>query len=917
MKNMRKNLLLPGCLIGILFIATTTIFITKKKRTDADKREKHELLLRELYKKAPAAKTEKGEKQTPDEPQAAAFRDFLMTFDPATGSVPRERAVEAFRRTKAMSAVKNSSSIAWEAHGSDMGGRTRMIMYDPNDPTLKKVWAGGITGGLWYNPDITNTYSSWVPVGDFWSNLAIRCMAYDPINTQVFYIGTGEVETAMQTYRESSGLGTGIWKSTNGGETWTQLPSTINFAYVTKIVIRNEGNAGVIYAGVASGLYKGEQHQSMPSDGLFKSTDGGTTWTQVLPDIIGSDVPYCVSDVVIGADDRIYVGSRPNLDGEGGATLLTSDDGINFEINETYKTEIENSTQNNIPGRVVLAAAPSDADRVYALIASGYVNPSNNFNYFNCYHILRSDDKGVSWVKKNLPNNLTSGDNFATIAWHALDVAVDPNEADRVWVGGLDLHRSENGGNTWSRYTDWTLMYGGGGAMYVHADQHCIVYKPGSSNEALFGSDGGVFYTASATGNPPIMEEHNTNFSTLQFYSGAINPNAGSLNFLGGLQDNGCLNYNGNPLTIFDMVSGGDGAYCFFDENDATVSISSVYYNTYYVFKNGGFQNYIGNWSSGTFVSPADLDYKLNILYCNAVDFTGNMAGKILRLNNLLNNTTGAFLDLNTGSLAAFSAITYSPWSPTGTTTLFAGTESGRLFKVTGAQSNTLQTTEIGGSAFPAANISSIALGGSEDTICVTFSNYGVVSVWQTTNGGQTWSDKEGNLPDMPIRWALYHPGDARHMLLATETGVWETGNIEAFPVVWQPVNNGMANVRVDMLRMRKSDLTVLAATHGRGFFTTTWDIVTSVPDKDRIRIRISPNPTPGIITIAGTLPASGRSDVVITDARGGEVYHETGFIPAGSFTKRADLCGLAGGIYFVGLKINDRIVASEKIVKH
>ena len=115
----------------------------------------------------------------------------------------------------------------------------------------------------------------------------------------MFYIGTGEAETAIQTYRESSGLGDGIWKSIDGGVTWNLLSSTTGFAYVPKIVVRNESGTSVIYAGVVSGLYHGT-HNSLPSDGLFRSTDGGLTWTQVLPDIYGFTVPYSPSDVVLG-----------------------------------------------------------------------------------------------------------------------------------------------------------------------------------------------------------------------------------------------------------------------------------------------------------------------------------------------------------------------------------------------------------------------------------------------------------------------------------------------------------------------------------------------------------------------------------------------------------------------------------------
>jgi hypothetical protein len=203
---------------------------------------------------------------------------------------------------------KNSGApITWTSYSSNMGGRTRAIMYDPNDPSSHKVWAGGVTGGLWYNTNITDPNQSWIPVGDFWPTLAIRCITYDPNNPSIFYIGTGEPETAIQTYRESSGLGDGIWKSTDGGVTWNLLNSTTGFAYIPKIAVRNENGNSVIYAAVVSGLYHGT-HNSLPSDGLFRSTDGGITWTQVLPDIDGFSVPYSPSDVVLGAGGRIFVG---------------------------------------------------------------------------------------------------------------------------------------------------------------------------------------------------------------------------------------------------------------------------------------------------------------------------------------------------------------------------------------------------------------------------------------------------------------------------------------------------------------------------------------------------------------------------------------------------------------------------------
>ncbi len=852
--------------------------------------------------------------KSPDQPDIAAFHDFLMTFDPATGTVPRERLRIANEQARKL---KDSGlrSMVWYSHEADMGGRTRTIMYDPNDPTSKKVWAGGVTGGLWYNTNITNAASPWVPVSDFWSNLAIRCLAYDPQNPQTFYVGTGEAETAMQTYRESSGLGFGIGRSDDGGETWYHIPGTEQFAYVTDIVVRIENGLSVLYAGVASGLYMGSQHQSQPGDGLFRSADHGSTWQQVLPLIPGTSVSYCVSDIALGADNRLYVGTRPNLEGAGAAIILWSDNGTDWNVNQQYQAEILTTPGRNIPGRVVLGTSPADSMVVYALIASGYINPENGFRYFNCYHILRSGDKGETWVKKALPTNLMYSENFATIAWHALALGVDPNNADWLYIGGLDLHKSFNGGNNWLNISNWTGMYSGGGTDYVHADQHAIIFKPGSSNELLFGSDGGVFYTNQGTYAVPVFEEHNKGFNTLQVYTCALHPQAGFNQFYGGLQDNGSL-YQvglGEPLTIQNMVTGGDGAYCFIDKSDPDIAITSIYYNQYIVFDEGNYINSLSQWSSGTFVSPADLDYRNQILYCNAVDYIGTHEDQLLRIHNPTFGATGNFFSLHTGSQVPFTVVRSSPHSPAGSTTLFVGSASGRLFRVAGANTPDPAVQEIGSSAFPAASLSAIAVGSSEDTLVVTFSNYGVPSVWVTADGGENWTNAEGNLPDMPVRWVVLHPQNDRQAMIATESGVWECTDLFHPMVVWFPVNAGMGNVRTDMLDVRTSDHTVLAATHGRGFFTLTWDVATGV-NQVKTELLAGPNPTDGIYRFR--LPSGETTPVAVTVTTldGRAILHQM-VQSDGSGRYQIDLSGQPDGVCLVSLTRGSQVVCAEKIV--
>lgn len=896
----------------VLFLFAWFRFIQPEMRSSAEKR------LSKMNKNIFTANlTTGGKKSEMDKPDMAQVHDFLTTFDPSTGTVPRERLVYALHQKTAIQMQKGSVGSQWQGYPSNMGGRTRVIMYDPNDPTNKKVWAGGVTGGLWYNNNIQVASSEWIPVGDFWSNLAIRCMAYDPTNSQVFYVGTGEAETAIQTYRESSGLGTGIWKSVDGGVSWNQLPSTIGFAYITDIVIRAENGNPVVYAGVASGLYKGSNHQSQPTDGLYRSEDGGASWNQVLPNIIGSSVPYAVSDVALGADNRIYIGTRPNLDNEGAATLLHSDDGLNWSINNQYLLEIENGTSNNIPGRVVLATSPSNSNVLYALIASGELDQVEGFNYFYCYHLLRSSNRGETWVKKNIPTDITSGNNFATIAWHALDITVDPNSADRIYVGGLDMHKSLDGGNSWTRVSDWIKMYSGGGPDYLHADQHIIVFKPGSSEEILFGTDGGVFYTANGTAAHPSMEEHNQGYNTLQFYSCALHPTPGNEVFLGGLQDNGTLQYQGSPLTINDMVSGGDGAYCFFDYNNPSLTITSVYYNQYYIFNNGVLVNTTSNWSSGTFISPADFDYNLNAIYCNPVSYLGNFQDHILRFTNLTGNIVGTYITMGTGSNLFFTALRYSPHSPAGKATIYVGSQSGRLFKVSEAQSNSPIITELTGSIFPIASLSSIAIGGSEDTLLVTFSNYGVASVFQSHDAGQTWKNIEANLPDIPIRWAVFHPGSARHAMLATEIGVWESNDLGENDIFWTPTSPGLPNVRVDMLQVRPEDNTVLAATHGRGFYTTTWDIITGINDSPEYDIQIFPNPTLDVVNVSFPTNETGYIKTTLHDATGKVLLHRIVNHSGGRYNGRVSLSAYPAGRYYLSFELNKKRVISKVVFKN
>ncbi len=737
-----------------------------------------------------------------DRPDLAWEQDFLATMDPQLGRPAPERLIQVYQQMQAQQAsllsLPGSAGTPWVERGpANVGGRTRALMFDPNDSTYKKVWAGGVSGGLWYNSDITSASSAWVAVNDFWDNIAISAIAFDPTNTQVMYVGTGE------GWGAGSGRGAGIWKSTNGGQSWSHLTATSNFHYVHDLVVRNENGNGVLYVALRNQYY-GSQWHGGSSQGLQRSTNGGTSFSQVLPNVPGQSYNYAAGDLEIGADNTLWVGTRDASYGDGGGTILKSTNGTSFSAVYT----------NAAADRVELACAPSDANYVYAVIESGNVVDE----------IIRTTNKGINWSACTEPadadNGIPNSDFSRGQAWYDLIAAVDPNNRESLIVGGVDLFRSTNGGSSWDQISKWSNnnnLFSLNCSM-VHADQHAIEFRPGSSGTVIFGNDGGVFYSSNIASAATSSQIHarNNGYNVTQFYACAIHPQAGNNYFLAGAQDNGSQQFNGIGINNTTRVTGGDGAFCFIDQTDANYQITSYVYNNFWLSTNGGlsfpYPRVLNDNSTGRFINPADYDDQMNILY------SARTSSTVMRLKNITSLPTDDYISIS-GMSSMASHLRVSPYTTT-STTLFVGTEAGDLYKVTNADGSP-STTSIG-SALPAGRISCVEIGASENELLVTLSNYGITSVWYTSNGGSSWVSKEGNLPDMPVRWALFNPNDRDEVILATEVGVWGTTNLAASSPNWTASNSGLSNVRVDMLQIRDSDHEVIASTFGRGLFSSS-----------------------------------------------------------------------------------------------
>lgn len=743
-----------------------------------------------------------------DRPDLAMEQDFLLTMDPVLGRPAPERLFSVYQQISAarknpVPGTPGASTHPWVERGpSNVGGRTRAIMYDPNDANHKKVWAGSVTGGLWYNNDISNPSSSWVAVNDFWDNIAVTSIAADPTNSNIFYVGTGE------GWGAGSSRGAGIWKSTDAGNTWNQLSASSSFHFVNDLVVRDENGTGVIYAALQGMKYGGIFH-GLVDEGLQRSTDGGQTFTQVLPNIGSGNNTYAVADIEVAANNSLWVGttnSYRSLSPRGGGKVFTSTDGVNWNISYSHSNG----------ERVEIACAPSDSNYVYAIIER-----SNKVDA-----IVKTTDHGTNWSSVSEPNDADGGipsDDFSRgQAWYDLILAVDPNNPNVVFTGAVDLFKTTNGGSSWSQISHW---YGGYGYPDVHADQHIIVFKPGSSSEALFGNDGGVYRSSNLQNFSPSFSHVSNGFNVTQFYACAIHPSSNSNYFLAGSQDNGSQQFTSTGINSTNEVTGGDGAYCFIDQTNPQIQITSYVYNSYWRSTNGGasFGSRIQNESTGSFINPADYDDNLHILYSNR---TGASINRILNMDGSPNISP---INVIIGSMA--SHLRVSPYTTT-STTLFVGTAAGRIYKITNADGSSPTATNIS-NGLPVGSVSCIEIGASENELLVTYSNYGVNSVWYTDNGGATWTSKEGDLPDMPVRWALFNPNNRNEVLLATEVGVWRSSNINSPNPSWTPSTSGLANVRTSMLQMRNSDNEVIAATYGRGVFSSDAFSSISVPDAD------------------------------------------------------------------------------------
>jgi hypothetical protein len=767
-------------------------------------------------------KSEKNEDAPPryskqDRIDLAVQQDFMKRRDPRLDVVPVERLEEARQYMQQAVTARNIAALTWQERGpSNVGGRSRAMIIDKADASGNTVIAASVSGGVFRTTNYTNAGGpTWTAINDFLPNIAINSMVQDPVNLNVMYAGTGEGWFNIDAVR-----GRGIYKSTNGGLNWTVLPSTIvttpadlTFEYVQDLAIGTNG-----------ALYATTRNLTSSIRGVQRSTDGGNTWTQVLGAPLTTPIVFNTgraTDLEVASNGDVYASLGMVGANFANRSVVLKSSFATHGANTGALGTWENITpvRGLVTQRTEIILAPSDPQRVYLLMQDSATREVKG--------TYRSFNGGASWDSVASASALNGS---APQTWYNLIGAVDPNNADVLVVGGLHIGKSTNAG------VSWTTISSG----QVHVDHHFLEYK--GSNILYNGNDGGAYYTANANATTPGFSNKNSGYNVTQFYSCAVHPTDANY-FLAGSQDNGTQKFTQPGINPTSAAVGGDGGFCHIDQDNPQFQIAATVFNNIYRSTNGGasfsYLNTVSN-GRGQFINPTDYDDAGNTLYC------GDDAGRYYIITNIGGTPSSIVANVSAMGSRELTAVKVDPFAAN---TIWVGASGGAPMVLKISNSVSASPTVVTSFTFTAgigvptgAYLSSVDVDpANANHIVATFSNFGVNSVFESTNGGTSFTSIEGNLPDMPVYWALFAPANAQlsgtsgglgGILLGTDLGVWTTSAIAGASTQWIANNSGLANVRTDMLQYRPMDNLVAAGTHGRGLFTTILPtVVTGLPN--------------------------------------------------------------------------------------
>jgi len=642
-------------------------------------------------------------------------------------------------------------------------GRLNAIAFDPANASI--IWAGSPSGGLWKTTTGGNNWSSTV---DNLPTLGVSAILIDYTNSAVMYIGTGDRDAG-----DAEGLG--VFRSTNSGATWETWRNGMGTCTVGRLIMHPSNHYLLLAA---------------TSNGIYRTTDGGANWTQV---IAGN-----FKDIVFKSNDPSVIFAA-----SGGNFYRSTDTGLSFS-----------QITSGLPGgdRAVIGVSAANPNYVYFLVT-----------YWDSFlGLYRSSDAGLNFsLRSNTPNimswDCTGGSGGQ--AWYDLDIAVDPANADIIYAGGVNCFKSTDGGSTWTISSHW---WGDCGVPAVHADLHVLEWNP-IDGRLYAGNDGGIYYTSNGGAN---WTEITIGMPISQVYK--IGQSATSRNkCVNGYQDNGTSTFMG---TYWDFTNGGDGMECAVDPTDAAYSYSTIYFGSIYrhynnnsditVCSNGSY----GIDESGSWVTPFLIDENdpnimfvglKNVWRCNNVKAASNQIAWTRISYNLGNS--------NSQDMRALEQ------SPANTGILFASRYDDRLFRSDNAQGSSVTWTDITSYLpSPGGVVDMECHPVNQDIVYISQNN----NIYKSTDRGLSWVDISGTLPDVTYSSIAFYENSNDGLYVSSNIGVFFKDATMADWVMFStglPVDASINEIEIFYDPNGMDQDIIRAGTYGRGMWES--DMYHTTPD--------------------------------------------------------------------------------------
>ena len=683
------------------------------------------------------------------------------------GTVPQEQYEAALNSARlAQQALRRDpSALTWSQAGpTNIPGRISAIAVHPSE--LNTIYAGSAAGGVYKSIDHG---ASWTPIFDEVGTYSIGALAIHPTNSNIIYVGTGEASGAGDHYE-----GNGVYKSTDGGTSWSHI-GLDSVVIIGKIAIDPLRPETLFVAGLGR-LFGGASGDNVSVyRGLYRSTDGGANWTQVIYEnaVTGCvDVALCQNNVLA---TTWSIDNSPTC-----AVYLSTDNGASFVM---------------LSGTSTLPSPEAGLDRIGVSIdpvtQTYWIVHSSTASTF--HSVYRSRD-GVNWTQVNDAALVNSMDGFA---WYFGQIRAVPGDSLTAYVLGVTLWKTTDGGNSWFDVTGST-----------HVDHHDLVAIPYVGGHYVYdGCDGGVNYSPDMGGSWTTY----FNMANTQFYAMTIDP-SDSAHVLGGTQDNGTNRTLAGSVGGWDHILGGDGFYVVVDHSDPNIIYAE--YQNGYICKStdrglsfSGINSGISTSEARAWNTPIVMDpVHSNILYTST--------DRVYRTVNGGSQWVPISPDLTTQYLTAIGV------SAADSQVVYAGSRMGTIHLTTNNGANWTQID----AGVPDRWVTRLTPSRTDARKCyVTVSGYArqassLPHVLVTNNYGSSWTDITSNLPIAPVNDVIIDPHDTMTLYVATDVGVYTSHNQGGS---WSPLATGMPVTCVIDLDMHRTSRKLVAATHGRSMYST------------------------------------------------------------------------------------------------